>query len=328
MISRPRVDEVLRYRRHVDDAMCELLKTPERYDAHLVELGLHHEQQHQELLLTDIKHVLSQNPLNPIYLPLPTVTGLRSQETSAIEYVTIKGGRVAVGHQGEDFHFDNETPRHEVLLNDFQLAERPLNNQDVIDFIQAGGYHDPLLWLSDGWSFRESQRLQHPMYWQQGENGEYSHFTLHGRIPVVPAETACHLTYFECDAIARFFDARLPTEQEWEHAASLQSHEAPQFQKRAIRPGVPEIARTGELRQMLGGVWEWTQSPYVPYPGYEAPAGAVGEYNGKFMHNQYVLRGGSAATSDGHTRRTYRNFFPSHAQWQFTGARLAKGLDR
>lgn len=325
LLSRPGKDEVLAYRHHVDQAMEQLLVNPDKQTAHLVELGLQHEEQHQELLLTDIKHVLAQNPLHPVYIAREDSPSSTSDRTvrSALDFVPFEGGIVHVGHEGDGFHFDNEAPRHRVLLADFELATRPLNNQDVLSFIEAGGYENPLLWLSDGWQYVISHQITHPLYYEKTVDG-WMQFTLHGLLPLLEEETACHLSYFEADAIARFLGARLPTEFEWEHAASLSANAPTVFNQRSLSPGAPNL-RTLGLAQLLGGVWEWTQSAYAPYPGYEPAAGAVGEYNGKFMHNQYVLRGGSLATPTSHVRITYRNFFPSSTCFQFSGARLAKG---
>jgi ergothioneine biosynthesis protein EgtB len=258
------------------------------------------------------------------------VSGHDSGARGPLSFIGYEGGTIEIGQdtaQGE-FAFDNEGPRHRVLLGDFELASRPIDNHDVMTFIEAGGYDDPLLWLSDGWAFKNEQRLDCPLYWVTGEDGALAQFTHHGLIPLDLAETACHLTYFEVDAIARFYGARLPTEQEWECAASRQDHAKQPLDPSYLRPGLASAKEPGRLSQMMGGVWEWTQSPYVAYPGFVPPRGAVGEYNGKFMHNQMVLRGGSCATPTNHARISYRNFFPSGAQWQFSGARLAKGNHR
>jgi ergothioneine biosynthesis protein EgtB len=333
LISRPGACQISDYREAVDRALSQLIdELDARRDAGeiraLIALGLHHEQQHQELLLTDIKHVLWNNPLKPAYRQRPhppsTTEDLRDLNPSpSLSFVAIPGGVIDIGYEGSSFHFDNERPRHQVILRDYQLAKAPLNNADVFTFIHAGGYDDPLLWLSDGWSFRQAHSLQHPLYWMDAGKGHFEHFTLHGVQPIDGREAACHLTYFEADAMARFFGARLPTEQEWEHAAHLCNPESSPFDAEDLRPR-HHTNDVGELKQLLSGVWEWTKSPYVAYPGYEVPSGAVGEYNGKFMHNQMVLRGGSYLTPEGHTRRTYRNFFPGSAQWQCSGVRLAK----
>lgn len=345
LLSRPGVEEVMSYRRHVDEAMQRLLTEAEAHPAadgsrpilELTELGLHHEQQHQELLLTDIKHALFQNPLYPAYKAHPTgptapTSGVELRKPPPLEYAGFNGGIVEIGHPGDtEFCYDNETPRHRALLEDFELARRPLCNADVLTFIEAGGYEDPLLWLSDGWAWKTRQQVRHPLYFVPREDGAYQEFTLRGLEPLEPARIACHLTYFEADAMARFFGARLPTEQEWERASEMQSLEGEFSDTNVLHPRlVPtETGNDGNdgndgLFAMFGSVWEWTRSPYVPYPGYAPAKGAVGEYNGKFMHNQMVLRGGSCVTPPGHVRRTYRNFFPGSAQWQFTGVRLAR----
>jgi len=332
LISRPGAAQIGDYREAVDRALLGLItELDARSDAvevrTLIELGLHHEQQHQELLLTDIKHVLWSNPLRPAYRVRPHPPLCKVQDAGELHashsFITIPGGVIEVGHEGPSFHFDNEGPRHQTILRGYQLARAPLTNADTLTFIHAGGYDDPLLWLSDGWTFRKAHSLRHPMYWINAGDGRFEHFTLHGIQPIDPQATACHLTYFEADAMARFFGARLPTEQEWEHAANLYNPPSPSFDLDNLCPRSP-MRDASELKQLLSGVWEWTKSPYVAYPGYETPAGAVGEYNGKFMHNQMVLRGGSCLTPEGHTRRTYRNFFPGSSQWQCSGVRLAR----
>lgn len=325
MLSRPSRDEILEYRAHVDEGMAALLNQGSDESHPLLELGLHHEQQHQELLLTDIKHVLFQNPLAPAYRAEPVISPVATRTAEPLRFIPVAGGIVSIGHEGSSFHFDNEGPRHKALIDDFALASRPVTNGEVLQFIEAGAYRDPLLWLSDGWNWVQSEKRSCPLYWCDRLEGDgYDQFSLHGRHALNPAETASHLTYFEADAIARFMGARLPTEQEWESAANQQTPSDLAFDAQCIRPGVAPSVESGKLSQLVGGVWEWTQSPYSPYPGFTAPEGAVGEYNGKFMHNQMVLRGGSCATSNHHMRLTYRNFFPSHAQWQFSGLRLAR----
>lgn len=320
MLSRPSLEEILEYRRVVDEALTELAEMGDVEEFAevnaLLELGGHHEQQHQELMLSDIKHVLFQNPSAPAYVA-------RAAERSSFEparavgdarYLPIEGGLVSIGCQGGAFSFDNERPAHQAFLSDFALSERPLIVADVLEFIEAGGYADPLLWLSDGWAWRRDHQVDSPLYYTKQESG-WSIFTHHGLEHADPSQVACHLTFFEADAMARFFGARLPTEFEWEHAARVQA--SPKG-----RRGSEEPSRSVPL--MASGVWEWTSSAYLPYPGYRPAPGAVGEYNGKFMHNQMVLRGRSWATSRGHERVSYRNFFPSAAAWQFTGVRLAR----
>jgi ergothioneine biosynthesis protein EgtB len=295
LLSRPDLDEVRRYRAHVDGALATLLAGPTLADEALglVELGLHHEQQHQELILTDLKHLLSLNPLAPVYgarAPHPPA------DAEALAWRAFPGGAAEIGHDGAGFCFDNELPRHRVLLAPFELASRPASNAELLAFVEDGGYRRPELWLSEGWTTAQAQHWEAPLYWRALE-GAWHEFTLAGLQPLEPQAPAAHLSHFEADAFARWAQARLPTEFEWEHAAPR-----------------------------AGGVWEWTSSSYAPYPGYRPASGAVGEYNGKFMPNQYVLRGGSCATPAGHLRRSYRNFFPSHARWQFSGVRLARDL--
>jgi ergothioneine biosynthesis protein EgtB len=293
MMSRPSLDEVHAYRAHIDRGLAALLAgRPVPDDVlGLVELGLHHEQQHQELILTDVKHLLSLNPLEPTYAgdaPHPAPSPHR------FAWRNCEGCTIEAGHDGAGFAFDNELPRHRQVLVPFELASRPATNGEYLAFIEDGGYRRPELWLSEGWNAVLAQRWEAPLYWRR-RDGAWHEFTLKGVEALDPARPVSHLSHFEADAFARWAGARLPTEFEWEHAA--ENH--------------------GEL-------WEWTSSSYGPYPGYHAAPGAVGEYNGKFMSNQYVLRGASCATPAGHARRTYRNFFPSAARWQFSGVRLAR----
>jgi ergothioneine biosynthesis protein EgtB len=292
LMSRPPLEHVLRYREHVDQRMRELLAGRTLADdaLSLVELGLHHEQQHQELILTDVKHLLSLNPLEPACLPGAPAP---ARETP-LAWRAHPGGEADIGHDGTGFAFDNEMPRHRQCLAPFELASRPASNAEFLAFVEDGGYRNPAHWLSDGWAAVSAQRWEAPLYWRKRE-GTWQAFTLHGLQPLDPHAAAAHLSHYEADAFAHWSQARLPTEFEWEQAA--QAH---------------------------GDVWEWTSSSYGPYPGYRPAAGAVGEYNGKFMSNQYVLRGGSCATPAGHARRSYRNFFPSAARWQFSGVRLAR----
>ena len=293
LISRPSLEEVRRYRAFVDEGMAALLGGATLTDEALglVELGLHHEQQHQELILTDVKHLLSLNPLAPAY----GAGGPHPARSSApLAWRSFPGGDIEIGHDGTGFAFDNEMPRHRAVLVPYELASRPASNAEYLAFVEDGGYRRPELWLSEGWSAATAQGWQAPLYWRRRE-GAWQEFTLAGLEPLDPARPVTHLSHFEADAYARWAHARLPTEFEWEHAA-----------------------------REFGEVWEWTSSSYGPYPGYRPAPGAVGEYNGKFMSNQYVLRGGSCATPAGHARRTYRNFFPSGARWQFSGVRLAR----
>jgi ergothioneine biosynthesis protein EgtB len=318
-ISRPTVEQVMAYRRHVDDAMARLLAEASADVTALVEIGLNHEQQHQELMLTDIKHVFSVNPLRPAYRE-----AAGRQAGGAVgptQWQDFEGGVIHVGHDGDGFAYDNETPRHRVFLEPFTLASRLVTNGEYLDFMADGGYDRAELWLSLGWAAVEENEWTEPFYWERRAD-EWWHFTLNGMRRVDPAEPVTHLSYFEADAFARWAGARLPTEAEWEHAARTAAVAGNFVESGELHP---RAATGGDgLQQMFGDVWEWTQSQYSPYPGFTPPAGALGEYNGKFMCNQFVLRGGSCATSQSHIRATYRNFFPPEATWQFSGLRLAR----
>ncbi len=302
LLTRPALSEILDYRRTVDARMRGLLSAAELAPEvlPLVELGLHHEQQHQELMLTDIKHLLAQNPLFPAYAPPPAPT---TPAVPPLGWLPHEGGVVEIGHAGAGFCFDNELPHHRQFIEPFRFASRLVSNGEYLAFVEDGGYANPALWLAEGWDWVQAGRLCHPLYWHapqaQGAAG-WQEFTLHGLQFLDLHAPASHLSYFEADAYARWAGARLPTEAEWEVAAR----------------------REGPA-QMFGACWQWTASSYAPYAGYAPAAGAVGEYNGKFMVNQYVLRGSSCATPPGHARSTYRNFFPASARWQFTGIRLA-----
>lgn len=323
LLSRPTADEVGEYRRAVDAAMVELLAGPVPDDARdLVELGLHHEQQHQELLLMDAKHVLSQGPLDTAYRPRPAA---RTQVAAPLGWTEHEGGVVEIGHDGDGFAYDNEAPRHGVLLEPFALADRPVTAGEWLAFVDDGGYERAELWLSEGWATAQSHGWEAPLYWERDGDG-WSVFTLSGRRPVDPAEPVVHVSYFEADAYARWAGARLPTESEWEvAAAAVPLDETHCLDLDVLHPAPPSAAGP---TQLYGGVWEWTASPYTPYPGFRPDPGAVGEYNGKFMINQQVLRGGCCATPRGHVRPTYRNFFPTSARWAFAGVRLARDADR
>ena len=320
LLSRPPLQHVLAYRAHVDAAMTRLIgEAPEAEWAalaSLVELGLHHEQQHQELILMDIKHVFWTNPLLPTYAPAKAAA---AGKASALEWLDFDGGLVEIGHEGPGFAFDNEGPRHKVWIEPYRLASRLATCGEYLAFIEDGGYRRPELWLSDGWAAVGREGWASPLYWREGEKGPEV-FTLSGPRPLDPAEPVSHLSYYEADAFARWSSARLPTEAEWEAAA----HAAPPSGNLGgARRHHPAPARGRGLQQMIGDLWEWTMSPYVAYPRYRTPEGAVGEYNGKFMSGQMVLRGGAAVTPDDHMRPTYRNFFPPAARWAFSGVRLA-----
>ncbi len=317
LISRPGIAEVASYRRHVDGAMADLLDGDlDESVAALAELGCNHEQQHQELLLMDIKHVLYASPLLPSYADLAAPERGQSPPLGWIEH---QGGEVEVGHAGAGFAFDNETPRHRVLLSPYALADRSVTCGDWLAFMDDGGYERPEFWLSDGWAEVGQQGWRAPLYWWPDEGG-WRVFTLGGDRPVNPAEPVCHVSYYEADAFAHWQGSRLPTEAEWEAVAASQPVAGDLLDTTSLHP---RPARPG----LFGGVWEWTQSAYSPYPGFRAAPGAVGEYNGKFMVNQYVLRGGSCATPRGHVRATYRNFFSARSRWAFSGLRLAADRD-
>jgi ergothioneine biosynthesis protein EgtB len=321
LLTRPALAEVLAYRAHVDHAMADFLDT--RVDADvgaLVELGLHHEQQHQELLLTDLLHLFAQNPLRPAVRPSAAADG--AAPPAPLAWIGFEGGNIEIGHPGPGFAFDLELPRHVVALRPFRLASRPVTNREWIAFMEAGGYADPALWLSDGWDTVQAQRWQAPLYWE-GEGAQRLQMTLAGVQPLALDAPVSHVSFFEADAYARWAGKRLPTEFEWEHAARDLPVEGNFVEQDAWRP-VASATAAGGLRQMFGDVWEWTASPYVAYPGFRTAPGAVGEYNGKFMNGQYVLRGGSCASPRSHLRAGYRNFFQPGQRWQFSGLRLAE----
>lgn len=320
MLTRPALHEIMLYRRQVNARMEQMFARHGDDSAFcaLTELGLNHEQQHQELILTDIKHLLSLNPLRPVYHERDET---QSTGGAPIQWLAYPGGLTEIGHTGAGFHFDNETPRHKHYLQPYRLASRLVTNAEYLDFIADGGYRDPRLWLSEGWDWLQTQQIAHPLYWQHGEQG-WKEFTLCGMRALDPAAPAVHLCFFEADAYARWAGARLPGEAEWEHAAGTLDATPPVQQDDWLRP--PPVHAGDGLQQMFGTAWQWTQSSYASYPGYVWPEGAVGEYNGKFMVNQYVLRGSSCLTPAGHSRTTYRNFFPAAARWQMTGIRLAR----
>ena len=323
LLTRPTLEQVLAYRAHVDQAMADFLdaRLPEDVGG-LIELGLHHEQQHQELILTDLLHLFAQNPLRPAVRP--AAAGADDAGTPApLAWIAFGGGNVEVGHAGAGFAFDNESPRHVVALRPFRLASRAVTNREWAAFIEAGGYADPALWLSDGWDTVQAQRWQAPLYWETSEDGRTRlQMTLAGLQPLALDAPVAHVSFFEADAYARWAGKRLPTEFEWEVAARDLPVEG-NFVEQGT--GQPRPAPDGPgLRQMYGDVWEWTASPYVAYPGFRTAPGAVGEYNGKFMNGQYVLRGGSCASPRSHLRASYRNFFQPGQRWQFSGLRLAE----
>jgi ergothioneine biosynthesis protein EgtB len=327
-MSRPSLEEVHAYRAWVDDAMLRHLQLEgteaDKDSAALIELGLNHEQQHQELILTDLKHALWSMPLRLGRVNRPRAV----MSVPSVEWISFAGGIHQVGHAGEDFAFDNEGPRHEVLLQPFQLASRLVTNGEYLEFMRGGGYQKPELWLSDGWDAVRAQGWNSPLYWERSDDhGPWLELTFAGMQELDLSAPVCHVSYYEADAFARWSGARLPREEEWEVAAA-QVPESPKGALQEDRAFHPQPARgTGlqhGLQQMFGDVWEWTSSWYVGYPGFEPAPGLVGEYNGKFMCNQLVLRGGSCATPASHIRATYRNFFPPQARWQFMGIRLAK----
>ncbi|MEM8856715.1 MAG: ergothioneine biosynthesis protein EgtB [Chloroflexota bacterium] len=328
LISRPTVAEVFEYRKHVDKHMVEMIKGLEgdRLDnwAEIIELGTHHEQQHQELMVTDIKHNLSINPLLPALIP----SAAESLSVNAIplNWIEFDEGIYDIGFEGEEFLFDNETPRHRAFVEPFALTNRLITNGEWLEFIEDGGYQRHELWLTAGFGLAQKEEWDSPLYWQNEGDGWYV-FTLGGLKRVNLAEPVSHITYYEADAFARWADARLPTEFEWE-IASRYVNQAGNFVESGVYHPAPldENADPAQLHQMFGDVWEWTQSHYSPYPGFKTVEGALGEYNGKFMANQFVLRGGSVATSETHIRPTYRNFWHPDTAFQFTGLRLAKRL--
>jgi len=322
MLTRPALEQVLAYRGHVDAAMRRLLASslPEEL-RDLIELGEHHEQQHQELVLTDLKHLLSCNPLKPAYQKPWPLTPIRARVRG---WIAFDEGNYEIGHAGPGFHFDNEAPRHRVWLDAFRIATHPVTHGDFIGFVEDGGYERPELWLSAGWDMVQTRGWHAPAYWER-RDGAWQTFTLHGMAPVDPNTPVCHVSFYEADAFARWSNGRLPTEAEWEIAARNAAPEGNFLESGALHPlALRDSPADGTPAQIFGDVWEWTRSDYGPYPGFRTAEGAVGEYNGKFMSGQYVLRGGSCATPESHIRATYRNFFPPEARWQFSGLRLAR----
>ena len=320
LLTRPSLDEVLAYRANVDARMLTLMATAAPHLRATIELGLHHEQQHQELLLMDIKYLLSCNPLTPAYRP---IDALPCQAATPLAWHAMAGGIVALGHPGHGFHFDNETPRHDALLAPYALASRPVTNGEYLDFMRDDGYGRPSLWLADGWGTRERCAWRAPQYWRECE-GAWFEFTLRGLQPLDLNGPLCHVSHYEADAYAQWAAARLPTEFEWECAAHGQDVTAATDESAHLHPTASHSAASFD--DLYGAVWQWTRSAYLPYPGFAAPAGAIGEYNGKFMSNQMVLKGSCCATPVGHARASYRNFFYPHQRWPFTGIRLARDL--
>ncbi len=326
LISRPTVAESFRYRESIDGHMSELVSSAddELLDEiePLVILGLHHEQQHQELLLTDIKHVLAQNPLHPVFRKRVEE---KSEPPAPISFIDFEETITTIGHDGQGFFYDNEGPQHRALVPAFSLASRLTTCGEYIEFIESGAYQRPEFWLSLGWMTVNEQRWEAPLYWEK-RDGEWWHFSLSGFRRVDPNEPVTHVSYFEADAFANWSGARLPTEFEWERAAQNTTIEGNFVESERFHPAPADSGSRTKLKQLFGDAWEWTRSSYSPYPGYRAAPGALGEYNGKFMCNQYTLRGGSCATSRSHIRSTYRNFFQPEKRWQFTGIRLARDV--
>ena len=344
LVTRPDLADVRAYRHAIDARMRSLLcQGVSDSVAAVIELGVQHEQQHQELILTDLQHLLSCNPLDPVYRPVgappqPEVEARPHGAALPCRWIGSDGGAVDIGHAGVGFAFDNEGPRHRVWLRPYELADRLVTQGEWSDFMADRGYADPRWWLSAGWDWLRAQHVGAPMYWRREPEGGWSRFTLQGRLSLDRSSPVTHVSLFEADAYARWFAAqhpasaptRLPSESEWEHAATGQGVQAPEALEAAqtgaplsLQPR-PASSASGQLQQMVGEAWQWTHSAYAPYPGFRSWDGAVGEYNAKFMVNQYVLRGGSCATPWGHVRATYRNFFPADTRWQFSGVRLAR----
>jgi ergothioneine biosynthesis protein EgtB len=320
LVTRPGVEEVLAYRQHVDARMHALLS--ERLDAAtqaLVEVGLHHEMQHQELLLMDVLHALAQNPLAPAFLDLPLPVAPAVADHG---FAGFSGGVVEIGGDGAGFCFDNERPRHKCWLGDFELGSRLVSNGQYLEFMRDGGYRAPLLWLADGWAEVNRAGWRAPAYWRELD-GHWHEFGLHGLAPVDPSLPVAHLSYYEAEAFAAWAKARLPTEAEWEHAARDVAVRGNFMNGSRLHPNAAGADEAG-VQQLFGELWEWTASAYLPYPGFAATPGALGEYNGKFMVGQMVLRGGACVTPPGHVRATYRNFFYPQQRWMFSGVRLAR----
>ena len=324
LLTRPSAAEVRAYRSHVDGALRDFLDhdVAGEHALALIELGINHEQQHQELMLTDILSLFAAEPLRPAYRDADPSKPDAASSSSELNWTEFEGGIQFVGHAGDGFTYDNEGPRHETLIRPFRLADRCVTNGDWRGFMDDGGYRTASLWLSDGWNTAQAEGWRAPLYWEDAGDGEWRQMSLLGLRPLDPDAPVDHVSYFEADAYARWAGARLPTEFEWEIAARNRTVEGNTLGTQSLRP-MPADPRGQGPKQLFGDVWEWTQSPYAPYPGFTAAPGAVGEYNGKFMCNQFVLRGGSCATPDGHVRASYRNFFYPQQRWQFSGLRLA-----
>ena len=324
LLTRPSIAQVMAYRAHVDDSLRALFaRGVDAEVARLIEIGINHEQQHQELLLTDILALFAANPLSPAYRPRRP--GPVLPEPAAPGWSDFPGGIRWIGHGGDGFAWDNEAPRHEVLVHPFRLADRLVTDGEWLEFMADGGYAKPEHWLADGWTAVSREGWEAPHYWEK-RDGAWLAMSLEGLHAIERAAPVCHVSYYEADAFARWAGRRLPTELEWEVAAQAVDPGCDVAATGALRP-LPADPAAGGLRQMYGHVWQWTQSAYLPYPGYRPPAGALGEYNGKFMVSQQVLRGGSCATPASHTRATYRNFFYPHQRWQFVGLRLASEIE-
>lgn len=326
-LTRPGLGEVLAYRDVVDERVLRLLDSRDELILNtirpLIDIGLNHEQQHQELLLTDIKLMFAANPLKPAYIERDP-THSTTSDSSPSKWIGFGGGVVEIGHAGAAFAYDNEGPRHRRFLEPYEIADRLVTNGEFAAFIDDGGYTRPELWLDDGWKW-VADRRRHPRYWSRAEDA-WTEFTLCGERPLSPDAPVSHISFYEADAFARWSNARLPTEAEWEHASRDIAIEGNFVEGGEFTPLPPRVQTHSAINQMFGDVWEWTRSAHEPYPGYTPPQGAIGEYNGKFMCNSFVLRGGSCATPRSHIRPTYRNFFDPGAQWQFSGVRLARSV--
>ncbi|MCG8374032.1 MAG: ergothioneine biosynthesis protein EgtB [Balneolales bacterium] len=323
LLSRPTVKDVFQYREYVNEQMIAFIENTDEATwceaSVVVEIGNHHEQQHQELILTDLKYLFAQNPLLPVYRETE-ITG--SDNFDAFNWIPFEESIVEIGSKGDEFTYDNEHPHHRTFVQNYELADRLVTNSEYLEFMNDGGYERSEFWLDEGWSTVQKEKWHAPLYWFK-RDGEWYNFTLSGARRVHPNEPVTHISYFEADAFARWKGVRLPTEQEWEHASNQVQIKGNFVDEDHFHP-VVLATHTKGLKQMFGDVWEWTMSSYSPYPNYKPLPGALGEYNGKFMANQYVLRGGSCATSLSHIRSTYRNFFHANARWQFSGIRLAR----